>query len=166
MHQSQPLRVLDIIPGTSVDGPGLRTSIYFAGCAHKCPGCHNPQSWDFSAGRDMTIEEIVEEIDRHGFNVTFSGGDPLYQLDALTPLAESLTKKGYTIWCYTGFRYEEILTFPDIQRFLGFVEVVVDGPFVESQKDLSLLFRGSSNQRLIETKTSLAGDIHHWNPSF
>lgn len=166
MHQSQTLRVLDIIPGTSVDGPGLRTSIYFAGCAHKCPGCHNPQSWDFSAGRDMTIEEIVEEIDRHGFNVTFSGGDPLYQLDALTPLAESLTKKGYTIWCYTGFRYEEILTFPDIQRFLGFVEVVVDGPFVESQKDLSLLFRGSSNQRLIETKTSLAGDIHHWNPSF
>lgn len=114
----------------------------------------------------MTIEEIVEEIDRHGFNVTFSGGDPLYQLDALIPLAESLTKKGYTIWCYTGFRYEEILTFPDIQRFLGFVEVVVDGPFVESQKDLSLLFRGSSNQRLIETKTSLAGDIHHWNPSF
>lgn len=166
MHQSQTLRVLDIIPGTSVDGPGLRTSIYFAGCAHKCPGCHNPQSWDFSAGRDMTIEEIVEEIDRHGFNVTFSGGDPLYQLDALTPLAESLTKKGYTIWCYTGFRYEEILTFPDIQRFLGFVEVVVDGPFVESQKDLSLLFRGSSNQRLIETKTSLAGDVHHWNPSF
>lgn len=166
MHQSQRLRVLDIIPGTSVDGPGLRTSIYFAGCAHKCPGCHNPKSWDFSAGRDMTIEEIVEEIDRHGFNVTFSGGDPLYQLDALIPLAESLTKKGYTIWCYTGFRYEEILTFPDIHRFLGFVEVVVDGPFVESQKDLSLLFRGSSNQRLIETKTSLAGDIHHWNPSF
>ncbi|MDE5626274.1 MAG: 4Fe-4S cluster-binding domain-containing protein, partial [Muribaculaceae bacterium] len=98
--------MLDIIPGTSVDGPGLRTSIYFAGCAHRCPGCHNPQSWDFTAGNEMSINEIVEEVDRHGFNVTFSGGDPLYQLPALIPLAKALREKGYTIWCYTGFRYE------------------------------------------------------------
>ena len=60
---SPTLRVLDIIPGTSVDGPGLRTSIYFAGCAHRCPGCHNPQSWDFTAGNEMSINEIVEEVD-------------------------------------------------------------------------------------------------------
>ncbi len=163
---SATLRVIDIIPGTSVDGPGLRTSIYFAGCAHMCPGCHNPQSWDFSAGKEMNINEIVEEVDRHRFNVTFSGGDPLYQLPALIPLAKALRGKGYTIWCYTGFRYEEAIGIQMIDSLLENIEVLVDGPFIESAKDLSLLFRGSSNQRLIDMKSTTPDDIHLWLPSF
>lgn len=163
---SATLRVIDIIPGTSVDGPGLRTSIYFAGCAHMCPGCHNPQSWDFSAGKEMSINEIVEEVDRHGFNVTFSGGDPLYQLPALIPLAKALRGKGYTIWCYTGFRYEEAIGIQMIESLLENIEVLVDGPFIESAKDLSLLFRGSSNQRLIDMTSTTPDDIHLWLPSF
>lgn len=166
MRQDTTLRVLDIIPGTSVDGPGLRTSIYFAGCAHKCPGCHNPQSWDFTAGREMSIEEIIREVDRHGFNVTFSGGDPIYQLASLAPLAEAIREKGYTIWCYTGFRYEELMSMPEIDRLLQHIEVVVDGPFVESRKDLTLLFRGSANQRVIDVAASMKDDIHLWQPSF
>lgn len=131
-----------------------------------CPGCHNPQSWDFSAGKEMSINEIVEEVDRHGFNVTFSGGDPLYQLPALIPLAKALRGKGYTIWCYTGFRYEEAIGIQMIESLLENIEVLVDGPFIESAKDLSLLFRGSSNQRLIDMTSTTPDDIHLWLPSF
>lgn len=160
------LRVLDIIPGTSVDGPGLRTSIYFAGCSHKCPGCHNPQSWDFSGGHEMTIPEIIQEIDRHGFNVTFSGGDPIYQLPALVTLSRKIKEKGYGIWCYTGFRYEELKSRPAAKELLAYIDVLVDGPFIESEKDLSLLFRGSANQRLIEIDKDLPDKIRLWQPSF
>lgn len=160
------LKVLDIVPGTSVDGPGLRTSIYFAGCAHKCPGCHNPQSWDFSAGREMTIDEIVTEINRHGFNVTLTGGDPLYQLPAINLLARRLKDEGYTIWCYTGFMYEELIKLPGADQLLDSLEVIVDGPFVEAERDISLLFRGSSNQRLIDVANSQNGHINLWHPSF
>ena len=88
------LRVMDIVPGTSVDGPGLRTSIYFAGCSHRCAGCHNPQSWPFDAGRDMTIGQIMEIVEENGFNVTFTGGDPMYQPRARAELADPLHAKG------------------------------------------------------------------------
>lgn len=161
------LRVLDIVPGTSVDGPGLRTSVYFAGCAHRCPGCHNPQSWDFAAGREMTIDEIVSEISNHGFNVTFSGGDPVYQLTAMIPLAQRLRQDGYTIWCYTGFMYEDLLDMRDMDRLLDCLEVIVDGPFVESLRDTSLLFRGSANQRLVDIAKSRAkGSVVLWTSDF
>ncbi len=80
------LRVVDIVEGTSVDGPGLRTSIYLAGCDHHCPGCHNPSTWPHDAGKDMTYEEILKIIDYNNFDVTFSGGDPLYQAQSLLPL--------------------------------------------------------------------------------
>lgn len=82
------MRILDIVPGTSVDGPGLRTSIYFAGCSHQCPGCHNPQSWDFAGGREMSIDEIMDIVDENGFDVTLSGGDPMYNAEMILPLAE------------------------------------------------------------------------------
>ena len=72
------LQILDIIPGTSVDGPGLRTSIYLAGCNHQCPECHNPQSWDFAGGKAMSVEEILDVVEENGFNVTLTGGDPVY----------------------------------------------------------------------------------------
>lgn len=160
------LRVLDILPGTSVDGPGLRTSVYFAGCAHRCPGCHNPQSWDFDGGNEMTVGEIVDEIERHGFNVTLSGGDPLYQPDGVITLAEELRRRGYTIWLYTGFLFEQMLSMPGMERLLPLLEVVVDGPFLEAERDLSLLFRGSRNQRLIRVADSAAGKICLWEENF
>lgn len=150
--QQVTLRVIDIVEGTSVDGPGLRTSIYFAGCEHKCPGCHNPHTWDFSAGHDMTVDEIMKIIIENDFNVTFSGGDPLYQAEALTVLAKAIRRIGKTIWCYTGFEYEEIADDPRFMPLLAEIDVLVDGPFVESLRDISLLFRGSSNQRIIHLK--------------
>lgn len=146
------MRILDIIDGTIVDGPGLRTSIYFAGCAHKCPGCHNRQSWDFDGGREATVDELMAHVEENGFNVTLTGGDPLYQIDEILPLCGRLRDAGYTIWCYTGFTIEEIRASESMSRILDAVDVIVDGPYVEALRDLSLQFRGSSNQRIIELK--------------
>ncbi|MCM1452482.1 MAG: anaerobic ribonucleoside-triphosphate reductase activating protein [Clostridium sp.] len=143
------MRILDIIDGTIVDGPGLRTSIYFAGCAHKCPGCHNPQSWDFNGGREVAIGEIMAHVEKNGFNVTLTGGDPLYQIDEILPLCHSLRQAGFNIWCYTGFTLEEIQASPSLSRILNAVDAIVEGPFIEVLRDTSLQFRGSSNQRII-----------------
>lgn len=144
------LRVIDIIDGTSVDGPGLRTSIYFAGCDHRCPGCHNPSTWDFNAGRDMTVDELVDHIVENDFNVTFSGGDPLYQLEPLTELAHRIKSVGKTIWCYTGFIYEDLLADEKYSELLSLIDVLVDGPYIQALRDPDLPFRGSSNQRLLK----------------
>lgn len=153
------LRVLKIVPGTSVDGPGLRTSIYLAGCSHHCPGCHNPSSWDVDAGEPLTISEIVAEVEREGFNVTLSGGDPLFQIDGVVALCRELKERGYNVWCFTGYTYEAVCASPRLARVLDFIDVLVDGPFVESERDLSLRFRGSRNQRLVDVKRSHPGNI-------
>lgn len=150
------LRVIDISEGTSVDGPGLRTSIYFAGCNHHCEGCHNPQSWDPKAGRDVSIEELLKVIDFNDFNVTFSGGDPLFQAEEVTELARRIKSElNKNIWCYTGYLWENII---DDERFLPLlktIDVLVDSPFILSQRDIELRFRGSSNQRIIDVQKSL-----------
>ena len=145
------LRILDIIEETMADGPGLRTSIYCAGCAHHCPGCHNPQSWDFAGGHDVPVEELLEAIlDDEFSNVTFSGGDPFYQVEAFTELARKIKERSSkTIWCYTGFTYEEIKDDERLSMMLPYIDVLVDGPFIQEKRDTELLFRGSSNQRII-----------------
>lgn len=153
------MRVIDIVPGTTVDGPGLRTSIYFAGCTHGCPGCHNPQTHDPAAGREMSEDEIVAEVERNGFDVTFTGGDPLFQVEALCSLAARLRSLGYGLWCYTGYTYEHIASDPRLSSILRHIDVLVDGPFIQSQRDVSLLFRGSANQRLISVRHSTPGNI-------
>ena len=160
------IRLLDIIEDTMVDGPGLRTSIYCAGCDHRCPGCHNPQSWARDGGRDVSVEDIMHVIEADPFaNVTFSGGDPMYQPDAFAELAQAIrqsTRK--TIWCYTGFTFEALLQMPRQRHLLSLCDVLVDGPFVERLKDPDLLFRGSSNQRLIDVPASLrAGQVVLWH---
>lgn len=148
----QTLRVVDIVDGTSVDGPGLRTSIYFAGCDHRCPGCHNPSTWDFNAGVDMTVDQLMSRIAENDFNVTFSGGDPLYQLEPLAILARKIKETGKTIWCYTGFTIEELKADSAYDEILSLIDVIVDGPFILSLRDTDLRFRGSSNQRIIDLK--------------
>lgn len=155
------INIVRIVEGTSVDGPGLRTSIYFAGCRHRCPGCHNQQTWDFASGTPMTIDDVMKTVLYNDFNVTFSGGDPMYSAEAILPLAREIKKAGYTIWCYTGFTFEELLNHGTeaMHELLKFVDVLVDGPFIEALRDTSLLFRGSSNQRLIDVPASLGGSI-------
>lgn len=145
------MRVLNIISGTIVDGEGLRTSIYFAGCKHHCKGCHNPESWDFNGGKDMTVDEIFKVIEENKFNVTYSGGDPLFQnLDDLALLSKKIHNIGLNIWLYTGFTIENLKKDNKYNEILDNIDVIVDGPFIEEKKDLTLKFRGSSNQRIIK----------------
>ena len=133
------------------DGPGFRTAIYCAGCRHHCPGCHNPQSWDFAAGHDVTVEELLEIIKADEMSdVSFSGGDPFFQAEAFTELARRIkTETDKTIWCWTGFTLEQIQADPALAQMLPWIDVLVDGPFILEQRDTSLLFRGSPNQRII-----------------
>lgn len=155
MADTPTIRVIDIVDGTIVDGPGLRTSIYLAGCLHKCPGCHNESTWPFDAGHDMTVEQIEAHVLENDFDVTFSGGDPLYQPYALTAACKAIKKLGKNIWCYTGFTFEEVYASPTMRHVLDVIDVLVDGPFIIDKRDPSLRFRGSSNQRIIDVKASL-----------
>lgn len=145
------IRILDIAYETMADGPGLRTSIYCAGCGHHCPGCHNPQSWDFTGGQEMTVRQLLDIVKDDEFaNVTFSGGDPFYQVEAFTELARCIKEEtGKNIWCYTGFKYEEILADERLSQLLPYIDTLVDGPFVAELRNPDLPFRGSSNQRII-----------------
>ena len=140
-----------------VDGPGFRTSIYCAGCRHQCPGCHNPQSWDFEEGTAMTTDEIMHIIEADPFaNVTFSGGDPMYQPEGFAELARAIRQRTRkTIWCYTGFTFEQLQNNPRQRALLEQIDVLVDGPFVRRLRDETLRFRGSSNQRIIDVTRSL-----------
>lgn len=157
------LRVLDIIPGTIVDGPGLRTSIYFAGCSHHCPGCHNPQSWPIDAGREMSVDELLDIVAEYDTDVTFTGGDPFVQAEEVAELARRLkAEQGRGIWCYTGYLYEQILADARLSVLLDSVDVLVDGRFDGSLRDISLSFRGSSNQRLIDVNRSRGGRVVEW----
>lgn len=157
------IRVLDIIAGTTVDGVGLRTSIYVAGCRHQCEGCHNRHSWDFEAGVPMSVDEIMARVEEEDFNVTLTGGDPLWQVEKILPLAQAIKAKGYTLWCYTGFVWEQIIESPELSAILEYADVIVDGRFVASERDVTLRFKGSANQRIIDVKKSLAsGQIEIW----
>ena len=151
-----------IIMGDSiVDGEGIRAVIWTQGCSHNCPGCQNPQTHSFDEGFLVDIEEVKKEIDlldgQDG--ITFSGGDPLYQVDASLELAKYIKTKKMNIWCYTGFTYEALLSLsknnPKITEFLETIDVLVDGPFILEKKSLDCPFRGSTNQRIIDTKESL-----------
>ena len=147
-----------------VDGPGFRTSIYCAGCRHKCPGCHNPHSWDFSGGREMSTEELMRIIVADPYaNVTFSGGDPMYQAAGFAELARAIHRRtNKDIWCFTGFRFEDLIQH-DQRELLEQLDVLVDGPYVAALRDPDLLFRGSSNQRIIDVQASLfASEVVLW----
>ncbi len=159
------LAILRIVEDTMVDGPGMRTAIYAAGCTHHCPGCHNPQSWDIRAGEKMTTEDILRPILADPFaDVTFTGGDPMMQPEGFTELARAIRERSRkTIWCYTGYTYEALLTMPPQRELMQHLDVLVDGPFVQSLRDEQLRFRGSSNQRLIDVQRSLdAGEVILW----
>ena len=139
------MRIAAIEHDSVVNGVGCRTVIYTQGCKHKCVGCHNPSTWDFNAGYEMTLDEIYHEVKKNKLSksITWSGGDPVYQLDEVLELSKRLKEEGYDIWLYTGFLYEEI------QNKLCYIDVVVDGLFEIDKRTLDIPFVGSSNQRII-----------------
>ena len=151
------ISILEIVEDTTVDGPGFRTSVYSSGCPHHCPGCHNPQSWNIANGNPVEIEEILKIILDDPFaDVTFTGGDPMFQPQGFTELAKAIKQQSSkNIWCYTGFIFEELLQKPAQRVLLEQIDILVDGRFIEALKDDELRFRGSSNQRIINVPASL-----------
>src|SRR5690625_386883 len=147
------MKVMNILHDSVVDGEGLRTVIFFAGCPHQSIGCHNPESWKITNGKHMTVDEIFEEVASNPqTDVTFSGGEPLIQAKELVKLAKKIKKLGKNIWVYSGFTYEEIIQSknPYQKELLNYCDVLVDGRFIIEERDLSLKFKGSRNQRLID----------------
>ena len=159
------LSVLHVVEGTSVDGPGLRTSIYLAGCRHHCPGCHNPDSWNMGGGEERTLDELMEVIAYNEAPVTFSGGDPLAQAEPLAHLISRIKKEtGQNVWCYTGYTWEQVKQQPQLMEAVKQLDVLVDSPFIMDQRNTKLRFRGSNNQRLIDVQASLkTNKLTLWN---
>lgn len=155
---SNPIRLAGVIRESIVDGPGIRFVVFVQGCPHHCEGCHNPESHDFSGGYDCDPEKILAEIKKNPLldGVTFSGGEPLCQAAALLPLAKEIKKLGLNLFIYTGSIFEDLLKKqnPDIMALLQQGDFLVDGPFVLAQRDLTLLFRGSQNQRILDLPQS------------
>ena len=155
------IRILGIKYGTSVDGIGLRTSLYCAGCENHCPGCHNPQSWDPAGGTPISVGELFRNIVEADMNVTFTGGDPMLHPEGFIKLAQMIkAHTDKTIWCYTGYRFEDLLQHPLRRELVMLCDVIVDGRYVEAERDLSLHFRGSRNQRIIDVAKSMQGTLH------
>ncbi len=140
-----------------VDGEGIRAVIWTQGCLHNCKGCHNKITHDLNAGKLVEIEEVKKEIKKLKKldGITFSGGEPFLQAEACLVLANFIKELGLNIWCYTGFKYEDILNDFNKKKFLEKIDVLVDGPFVISKRSLSTPFRGSTNQRIIDVCKSL-----------
>lgn len=155
------MRIAGFVEESIVDGPGFRIVIFFQGCAHHCYGCHNPETWDFEGGKEVSFDLIKKIIDDNPYadGITLSGGDPLYQIDDSTEIAEYAKSKGLDVILYTGFLFEEVLEMTKanqrLKDLLNNVDTLIDGPFILEQRHLSLKFRGSSNQRIIDVKKSL-----------
>ena len=148
-------------PDRVVDGYGIRTVIWTQGCSHNCPFCQNPGTHDFEGGFIESVKNICNELDelQNQDGITLSGGDPLFQIDAVLEIAKHAIKIGLNVWCYTGFVFEDILKMGKKNQkyleFLNTIDVLVDGKFEIEHKSYDVLFRGSTNQRLIDTKASL-----------
>ena len=148
------IKVANIIYETTSDMPGFSTSIYCQGCKHHCKNCHNKQTWDFNGGKEYDVNELFDIINNEKFSdVTFTGGDPMFQVDAFKELAVLIKlKTSKTIWCYSGYTYEEIKENPNMSLILPFIDVLVDGKYIDEKRNTDLKFRGSENQRIIHLK--------------
>ncbi len=157
--QAEPsLSLYGFVGDSIVDGPGLRCVVFTQGCPHHCEGCHNPDSHAFSGGTAYTPQQIFAQIQKYPLckGVTFSGGEPFCQAEGLYPLALLLKGAGYELAAYTGYTFEQLLQGTPAQRqLLSQLDTLIDGPFTLSQKDLSLRFRGSKNQRILHVAQSL-----------
>lgn len=159
--ENKQLRIAGVESESFVDGPGIRFTIFTQGCRHHCLECHNPQTHDFDGGHLITLSELMEMIEENPLldGVTFSGGDPMEQAETLVPLAREIKERGLNLIIYTGYTYEALIAHqaenPARLELLTFADILVDGPFVLAQRCLSLKYRGSKNQRLIDVQASL-----------
>lgn len=154
------LRIAGTVNDSIVDGEGLRFTIFVQGCPHRCKGCHNPHTHDFDGGTVMEIDELLEKIKQNPLldGVTFSGGEPFCQAEALAVLGEDIKKLGLNIVTYTGYTFEDLWRRRNgvgIERLLRVTDILIDGPFIEEEKSYQLRFRGSKNQRMIDCQKSI-----------
>ena len=141
-----------------VDGPGIRTTVFAQGCPHCCPGCHNPETWEFGCGTPMPPEAVVEIVHANPLcrGVTFSGGEPFAQAAEFAVLGRLLKAAGYEVASYSGYTFEALLSGTLEQRaLLGTIDVLIDGPYLEGERSLELNFRGSRNQRVLNVPARL-----------
>jgi len=154
------MRYHNITKDDMLNGDGLRVVLWLAGCSHCCKGCQNPVTWDPDGGLifdEAAKAEIFEQLDKDYISgITFTGGDPLHQANrfGVRELMAQIRERypGKTIWLYTGDSWEDILHYP----LMKYVDVLVDGEFVEARRDVKLLWKGSANQRVIDVKKTLA----------
>lgn len=156
------IRIAGMVNDSIVDGPGFRLAVFTQGCPHACPGCHNPETHAFDGGRLESTDKIVETMADNPLldGLTLTGGDPFCQPEPCAQLAHEAKRLGLNVWAYSGWTYEQLLKKaeeePPIRDLLSEIDVLVDGPFLLSQRTLELRFRGSKNQRLIDVPASLA----------
>ncbi len=155
------IRIAGTVNDSIVDGPGFRFTIFTQGCPHRCKGCHNPHTHDFNGGEIKDTQEILEKIFSNPLldGVTFSGGDPFCQAKPLVEIAKAVKEKGLNVITYTGYTIEELLAGATEENgwreLLEATDYLVDGRFVLEKRSLALHFRGSSNQRIINVKSTL-----------
>ncbi len=151
------LRLFGCVNDSIVDGPGLRYTIFVQGCHHNCLGCHNPESHDINGGYVKEIAEILKEIDENPLldGITLSGGEPMLQVETLIELSKEVKRRNLNIILYSGYTYEQIIDDVNKKSLLELCDMLIDGKFELEKRSLSLLYRGSSNQRLINVQESL-----------
>ena len=152
------LELSGIVSDSIVDGPGIRTTVFSQGCPHHCPGCHNPDTWEFGCGTPIEEEAVLHIVRSNPLcrGVTFSGGEPFAQAAAFAKLAKLLKEAGYEVASYTGYTFEQLLKGNSQQlALLENIDILIDGPFLMEEKTLELSFRGSRNQRIIHVPESL-----------
>ena len=151
----------EITKESVVDGEGIRSVIWTQGCPHHCPGCHNPQTHDFNGGFTREVKDLIKEISEIEFQdgITLSGGDPLCQIDACLEIAKWCQEHNLNVWCYTGYKIEDLLKRTkkekNLKELLENIDVLVDSPFILELKSYDVPFRGSKNQRLIDSKKTI-----------
>lgn len=146
------MRISQLVQDSIVDGPGLRFVVFTQGCTHACPHCHNPGTHDLAGGVEMNPEEVIAEMERNPLTdgLTLSGGEPFLQSEDCAKIARAARQGGLNVWCYTGYTLETLKKMPGAQVLLDEIDVLVDGLFMQEQKNLRLPWRGSENQRIIE----------------
>ena len=154
MSLDDTLRVAGLVEDSIVDGDGFRFTIFVQGCKRRCPNCQNPETQPLEGGHEETLEALLQKIRQNPLltGVTFSGGEPFLQCAPLAKLAKEIHAMGLDIWSYSGYTLEELRACHDeaTDALLAEVDVLVDGAYIEELRDLTLHFRGSSNQRVID----------------
>lgn len=156
MDDEKKLKLAGIVRESIVDGPGIRFTVFCQGCPHGCHGCHNPETHDFEAGTYCSIERLMEEIDKDPLlaGVTFSGGEPFCQAEAFGDMGRLVKMRGLSVTVFSGYTFEELTEMAQndeaVKRLMDITDILIDGPFIEELRDLTLQFRGSSNQRIID----------------